>query len=140
MEKKRILIVDDDPEIRHTLKKRLEHHGFSCDSAASVEIALEKARTEALDLVLLDLGFPGVDGTAFMKTFTQNPPPHKKIPPILVLSCYSDKEIVNNVLSSGAVGFIAKPYDATELLSTIRLLTQTPVSNGPAPTGSEAPL
>jgi len=126
MEKKRILIVDDDPEIRHTLKKRLEHHGFSCENAASVEAALEKARTETLDLVLLDLGFPGVDGTAFLKNAFQNPSPHQKIPPILVLSCYSDKEIVNHVLQSGAVGFVTKPYDAKELVATIRLLTHAP--------------
>jgi len=121
---KRILIVDDDPEIRHNLQKRLEYHGFKCESASSVKSALKKTEELEIDLVLLDLGFPGLDGTAFLKTAFRDPHPHRKIPPVLVLSCYSDKELVDHVLESGAIGFIAKPYDAKELVDTIQCLTQ----------------
>jgi len=126
MKRKRILIVDDDPEINQTLKKRLEYNGFSCPSAASVEMALQKIEKGDFDLVVLDLGFPGVDGTAFLKNVEQHLSPKQKIPPILVLSCYNDKEVVEHVLQSGAVAFMAKPYDSAELLSTIRCLTQAP--------------
>lgn len=137
MEPKRILIVDDDVEILETIEKRLQHHGFSCDKADSVEAALKIAREQALDLVLLDLGFPGVDGTAFLKNAFQRMPPQRKIPPVLVLSCYSDKEIVDHVLQSGAVGFVAKPYDASELVTTIQLLTQSPTT-GPGEPSAQA--
>jgi len=126
VDRKRILIVDDDPEIYRTLKKRLEYNGFSCASATSVETALKKLDKESLDLILLDLGFPGLDGTAFLTSASQHFAPDKKIPPILVLSCYNDEEIVDHVLESGAVAFMAKPYDSKELLSTIRVLTQAP--------------
>ncbi len=131
MEPKRILIVDDDVEILETLEKRLQHHGFFCDKADSVEAALKIVGERTLDLVLLDLGFPGVDGTAFLKNAFRRMSPQRKIPPVLVLSCYSDKEIVDHVLQSGAVGFVAKPYDAAELVTTIQLLTQSPPA-GPA--------
>ena len=125
MQKKRILIVDDDPSILDTVEKRLEHHGFFCDKADSVEAALKIAQEQELDLVLLDLGFPGTDGTAFLKNAFQQVSAHKKIPPILVMSCYSDKEIVDHVLQSGAVGFVSKPYDAKALVETIQVLTQS---------------
>jgi DNA-binding response OmpR family regulator len=119
MDKKHILIVDDDPEIFHTLKKRLEFHGFNCTNASSVEKALEDLKEKKPDLVLLDLGFPGVDGTAFLKNARLHYSHEEDLPPILVLSCYNDPEIVDHVMEAGAKHYIPKPYDAAELVSTI---------------------
>ncbi len=120
MTEKKILIVDDDPDIQLTLKKRLESHGFSCASAASIDVALEQLETVRPDLVILDLGFHGANGTAFLQNAKFHLPPGEKVPPILVLSCFNDKDIVDYVLDYGAVGFIAKPYDPKALISTIQ--------------------
>lgn len=120
VEKKRILIVDDDPEIYHTLKKRLEYHGYDCVSARSVESAFVKLKEDRPDLVLLDLGFPGVDGTAFLQNASLHGSETGKVPPILVLSCYNDREIVDHVMEAGAAGYISKPYNAASLVETIR--------------------
>jgi len=120
MTKKKILIVDDDPEIFLTLRKRLEFHGFSCSSANSVENAFEKIRGERPDVVLLDLGFPGVDRTAFLRNASQHLPPEESVPPILVLSCFDDQEIVDHVMESGAAGYFSKPYDFRSLVSAIQ--------------------
>src|SRR4030095_4543522 len=120
MDAKKILIIDDDTHIQFTLRKRLTSKGFECTTAGSVANGLEKFRKSRPDLVLLDLGFPGPSGTAFLENVKEGLPSEAKIPPILVLSCYNDKEIVELVLNEGAVGFIAKPYDPNVLISTIQ--------------------
>lgn len=119
MSSKRILIVDDDPEIYRTLKKRLEFHGFICTSANTVENALDNLEEEKPDLVLLDLGFSGVDGTAFLNNAHLHFSNPEDAPPILVLSCFNDQEIIEHALESGAKGYMTKPYNAQELVSTI---------------------
>jgi len=118
--RKKILIVDDDPDIQATLKKRLNSQGFECSTANTISTGLKKLNDEAPDLVILDLGFPGPNGTAFLQNAKNYLPAERGIPPILVLSCYKDKEIVDLVLSEGAVGFVPKPYDSSALISTIR--------------------
>jgi Response regulators consisting of a CheY-like receiver domain and a winged-helix DNA-binding domain len=117
--KKRILIIDDDPEIFQTLKKRLEFHGFDCDSADSVEAGFERLKEMKPDLILLDLGFRGVDGTAFLKSAGSQLLENESMPPVLVLSCYKDQEIIDHVLANGAVGYIRKPYDPANLVTVV---------------------
>lgn len=125
MLQKRILIVDDDPDIQKTLKKRLESHGYQCSSAFNVDDALKQLHTEIPNLVILDLGFQGANGTAFLQNAKQHLPAGSKTPPILILSCYNDKDIVNYALDYGAVGFIAKPYDAKTLIATVNNYLET---------------
>lgn len=121
MNHKRILIVDDDPDLQSLLRKRLEHHGFQCSSAFTVESALEKLHAEKPHLVILDLGFKEVNGTAFLHIVHREWQAKQggEIPPIIVLSGYNEQGVVDYVLDQGAVGFLAKPVDPEVLLSTV---------------------
>ena len=121
MERKKILIVEDDEAMQVLLKKRLTFHGFECTGALTVESALKKIKALKPDLVLLDLGFKGTDGAAFLENFEQWLGAKKKeCPPIIVVSGYKDREIVEYVLSAGAVGFVGKPFEPSELVKAVR--------------------
>jgi two-component system chemotaxis response regulator CheY len=119
MPRKMILIVEDDRDLQELLRKRLESKGFDCESAYTVESALHRLKESPPDLVLLDLGFQDANGTVFLNNARQWLPEGREMPPIIVLSCFNDKEVVDFVLDQGASGFLAKPYDPTVLVSTI---------------------
>lgn len=115
------MIVEDDEAMQALLRKRLASHGFRCVSVFTVEAALEKIKEVKPDLVLLDLGFKKTDGTAFLENFEQwLGAKKKKLPPVVVISGFKDREIVEYVLNAGAVDFVAKPFEADDLVKTIR--------------------
>lgn len=119
IDKKRILIVDDDPDIQALLKKRLEFGGFACDSAFTIESALKKMGEENPNLVILDLGFSGADGTAFLKNVHQWLPKNHRAPSVIVLSGHHEQDIVEYVMDLGATAFLKKPFDPDVLLSMV---------------------
>jgi DNA-binding response OmpR family regulator len=125
MERKKILIIDDDPDILITLKKRLGTQGYECVTVDTVDGGLKQLRELIPDLVVLDLGFPGPNGTAFLENVRNYLPEGLNAPPILVLSCHNDRSVIDFVLSEGAAGFLSKPYDPAALTSTIRGLLET---------------
>lgn len=119
MGNKKILIVDDDPSVQFVVKKRLKKAGFECESALTVEDGLNQLKKWHPDLIILDLGFAGVDGADFLQSVKKWMPEGEKVPPIIVMSCYNEKDIVDYVIDMGAVDFIAKPYDPSDLVSTV---------------------
>ena len=119
MTQKKILIVDDDPSVQFVVNKRLKSANFECESAMTVEEGLEKLQTWQPDLVILDLGFAGVDGADFLQSVKSTKMAETKIPPIIVMSCYNEKDIINYVLDMGAAKFIAKPYDPSDLVAAV---------------------
>ncbi len=114
---KRVLIVEDDHDTRVFLKKRFESDHFECVCAESVEEGLKDLQTKKPNLVILDLGFRRANGTAFLQSAGEWTSPKGAIPPIIVLSGFSDPEIVDYVMAQGAAGFIPKPYDSNALMS-----------------------
>ena len=119
MTQKRILIVDDDPDILHFLKKELESLHYKCECSTSVEDALAMVKVLPPDLVLLDLGFHRAGGSAFIQNLKTWLGPDIKAPPVIVLSGHKDKEIIDYAMDLGAAGFIAKPYDVNNLVSMV---------------------
>ncbi|MBI4410903.1 MAG: response regulator [Deltaproteobacteria bacterium] len=119
MKKKRILIVDDDPDVQKLVKKRLQFHGFQCTCVAFAETALESLKKSKPNLIILDLGLKHADGTAFLKHAKDWIPEGEKIPPILILSGHKEQEVVDYCLENGASGFITKPIDTRALLSMV---------------------
>jgi two-component system KDP operon response regulator KdpE len=119
-ESKKVLIVDDDPGLQFVVGKRLKSAGFECGAALTVEEGLEMVRNWKPDLIVLDLGFVGADGADFLQSVREWTDEGQKTPPIIVLSCYNERDIVDYALDLGACGFVAKPYDATDLVSQIR--------------------
>jgi two-component system KDP operon response regulator KdpE len=111
----RVLIVDDEAGIRRFLRASLEAHGYSIDEASSGEEALQVVPAFRPDLILLDLGLPGVGGkqvTSCLREWTQTP--------IIILSVQDDESAKIAALDAGADDYLTKPFGAGELLARIR--------------------
>ena len=115
--RRKILIVDDEPDIVRALALRLKMAGYDLVTATDGAGALMTAVTEQPDLVLLDIGLPYGDGHFVAARLRSNPKTAHI--PILFLSARNAPDDLGDARSSGAVGFIAKPYDPEELLKRV---------------------
>jgi two-component system KDP operon response regulator KdpE len=118
MSASRILVVDDEPQIRRVMRTTLAAHGYAVEDARSGEEALEKLRAERYDLVLLDINMPGMGGVEACRTMRQ----HRQgsdlaIIMLTVRSTESDKV---DALDAGADDYVTKPFSTPELLARIR--------------------
>ena len=113
-----ILVVDDDPEILNLAQEALQSFGYRVIGAVSGEQALEVYRERGRDIgmILLDLNMPGMGGTQCLRQLLQIDPSSR----ILIASGYSANGQGRQALSSGARGFIGKPYQIRELLAKVR--------------------
>ncbi len=124
----RVLVVDDEPQIRRALTTNLRARGYDVDEAETGEQALELAARSHPDLVVLDLGLPGIDGVEVihgLRGWTQMP--------ILVLSAREDESAKVAALDAGADDYVTKPFGMDELLARVRaaLRRATPADEEP---------
>jgi len=119
MAKKKILIVDDDADLRAALNIRLRANGYEVAFAADALSAVAQARKLDPDLVLLDLGLPAGDGFVVMQRLSAIPA--LAVIPVIVLSARDKDANQNRVAMAGAAAFLQKPYDDAELLLEIKL-------------------
>jgi two-component system KDP operon response regulator KdpE len=110
----RILIVDDEPQIRRTLELNLSARGYQVDLAATGELGLAQVRHHP-DLVILDLGLPGMDGLEFVRSVRA----FSKVP-IVVLSAREAEAAKVAALDAGADDYVTKPFGMGELLARVR--------------------
>lgn len=111
----RVLVVDDEPQIRKALKVNLEARGFQVDLADSGEAALVAAADAHPDVVLLDLGLPGLDGMGViegLRGWTDVP--------IIVLSVRGEESDKVAALDAGADDYVSKPFGMGELMARMR--------------------
>ncbi|WP_094762872.1 response regulator transcription factor [Dethiosulfatibacter aminovorans] len=120
MNKKRILIVDDEENILELLKYNLEKNGFEVVPEDNGEDALEEMEREDFDLVILDLMLPGIDGLEVLKTIRG----HQRIKNIPVIMLTAKNEEIDTVLGleMGADDYIGKPFGVHELLARVKAL------------------
>src|SRR5690348_15952718 len=111
----RLLIVDDEPQIRRLLRNSLPPHGYDCIEAADAATALTAATKADPDIVLLDLGLPDGDGFAVIEAIRKS-----GLTPIIVLSARGDVEGKVRALELGADDYVTKPFDMTELLARLK--------------------
>lgn len=113
----RILVVDDDPEILSLLRRGLTYESYTVDTAASGVEALNRAREQEPDLVILDIMMPGMDGIEVASRLRK-----ASDVPILMLTARS--AIADKVagLGSGADDYLVKPFEFDELLARIKAL------------------
>jgi two-component system KDP operon response regulator KdpE len=111
----RVLIVDDEPQIRRTLELNLAARGFAVDQATSGEMALELAARVHPDLVIVDLGLPGIDGIDVVRQLRT----WGRVP-ILVLSARDSEASKVAALDAGADDYVTKPFGINELLARVR--------------------
>ena len=111
----RVLVVDDEPQIRRALATNLEIRGYEVDLAATGEDALRMAGERRPDVVVLDLGLPGIDGLQVitgLRGWTDVP--------IIVLSVRESEAAKVAALDAGADDYVTKPFGIGELLARVR--------------------
>jgi two-component system response regulator MprA len=112
----RLLIVDDDPELRHFLRTELEIEGYSCQEAATGQQALGLIRGESWDLLLLDWTLPDFNGVEICRRLRAS----DDHTPVLMLTARDDVRERVEALDAGADDYLTKPFSIEELLARVR--------------------
>ena len=125
----RILVVDDEPQIRHSLQTNLENRNYAVTTVASGEEALEAIVRQKPDVVIVDLVLPAMDGIELTRRIREQSPV-----PIIVLSAIGDERKKVEALESGADDYVTKPFGLEELVARIKsALRRTIMSSGTEP-------
>lgn len=112
----RVLVVDDEPQIRRALRVALRANGYDVAEAETGEAALDAVASHPPELVILDLGLPDLDGfevTRRLREWTHLP--------IIVLSAHGDDQAKVRALDEGADDYVTKPFSVPELLARMRV-------------------
>ena len=115
--KARILVIDDELEIIRALQRGLVAHGYEVLTAHSGEEALEVIDEQHPDLLLLDLGLPGMSGLEVCKRVRAQ----SHLPPIIIISVRSRESEKVRALDMGADDYVSKPFGMKEVLARIRV-------------------
>jgi len=113
----RILIVEDDPDIRLSLLMLLEFQGYECNEAEHGQMALSLLETHEFDLIITDYHMPCMDGLSLIRFLTSGKCDEQM--PILLFSCSLDESIARQAMEAGAYAVLPKPYDQKELLLVV---------------------
>ena len=110
---KKILIIDDEPEICKMVTEFLFDAGYSASYALNGPDGLAKIKKDSPSLVLLDIGMPGMDGLEVMRLI------HEQFPalPVVVLTGHRDTETVKKMIELGASEYLTKPINPETLLN-----------------------
>jgi DNA-binding response OmpR family regulator len=119
---KKILVVDDEPNIVTLLASRLRNSGYDVVSALGGESGLNKAITEKPDLILLDIMMRGLNGFEVCKRLKEND--ETKDIPVIILTALAEEKDLSKGLEEGANCFITKPFSAVDLLREIKTAMQ----------------
>ena len=127
-----ILIVEDDEDIRELIRYNLAKEGYNPVCVTSGEDALATARTEQLDLVILDLMLPGVDGFDVCKSLRANEST-REIPIIMLTARAGEADIISG-LEMGADDYLTKPFSPRILIARIRAVLRRKAAVPPGDT------
>lgn len=115
----KIMLVDDEPQMRRVLRSSLVAHGYEVIEARSGEEALQNLGTKGCDFVLLDMNLPGLDGIKTcraIRAFSETP--------IIVVSIRGSERDKVSALEAGADDYVTKPFGVQELLARIHAVTR----------------
>jgi two-component system KDP operon response regulator KdpE len=130
MANKKILIVDDDPDVRQAMHIRLKANSYDTCFASDALNSLAEARKQLPDLIILDLGLPGGDGYVVMERLKRHPA--LSVIPIIVVSARDARGNHDRVIAAGAQVYLQKPVSNAELLAIIRQTLGEPEQPGDA--------
>ena len=111
----RVLVVDDDPTIRRTLRINLRARGYDVEEVGSGADALATLRDAAPDIVILDLGLPDLDGVEVLRRIRSG-----SAVPVVVLSARQQSDDKVEALDEGADDYVTKPFGMDELMARVR--------------------
>jgi len=114
--KTRILIVEDDENIRKTMKNILQQRGYETDTAKTGQEAEQKAKAKIYNLALLDIKLPDMEGTQLLAKLHENTPKMVKI----MVTGYPSLENAMEALNQGANAYVTKPVKPAKLLALIK--------------------
>jgi len=120
---KTILVVDDSGTVRQQVSMALKQAGFAIVEAADGEEALAALEANRIDMVVCDVNMPVLNGLEMVEKVKQRPE-HKALP-ILMLTTEGQPSMIKRAKQAGAVGWIVKPFDATQLVQTAKHLTKS---------------
>jgi len=129
MSNKKILIVDDDPDVRKGMYVRLKANHYDTFFAADALSAISEARKNQPDLIILDLGLPAGDGFVVLERLRANT--YFSVIPVIVVTARDANTNRARALKAGAKAFLQKPVDNAELLSAIRRALAEPAQSQP---------
>lgn len=115
---KYILVVDDDPDIRQFIKTILAAQNCTVSEESEGRDLLRRVSEMQVDLILLDINMPGLDGIATLKTMRENVNMDREVPTIIMTAHGGRKDVVR-AISAGAVDFIVKPFTPEILLEKL---------------------
>ncbi len=110
----RILIVDDEEEIRSVLKEHLEFHGYKCAEAANGKEALEILQKEPVPVVISDVRMPVLDGIELLERSRQLPKP----PVVILMTAYTNLTF-EKAREKGAFALLSKPFSMNQILESV---------------------
>ncbi|MGH2828781.1 MAG: response regulator, partial [Actinomycetota bacterium] len=111
----RLLIAEDEAIIRLDLKEMLEEEGYEVvGEAADGEAAVRLARENDPDLVIMDVKMPGMDGLAAAEKIVA-----EQLSAVLILTAFSQRDLVQRAAEAGAMGYLVKPFQKTDLMPAI---------------------
>ena len=121
----RVLVVDDDPQIRRAVREAIAREGIEVETAADGEEALRRAVETEFSLVITDLSMPNLDGLELVRALRG----HSTVP-ILVLTVRSEEREKVRLLDAGADDYVVKPFGVGELLARARALLRRTAAAG----------
>ena len=117
MSVRRVVLAEDEALIRLDLREMLEEEGYEVvGEAGDGETAVIMARDLRPDLVVMDIKMPGVDGLTAAERITES-----RLAPVLILTAFSQKDLVERAAQAGAMGYLVKPFQKTDVVPAIEL-------------------
>ena len=129
MAKEKILVVDDEEDILELVRHHLVRDGYQVICAETGELALEKAKTDTLNLIVLDLMLPGMDGLEITRALKNSS--KTKMIPIVMLTAKGEEADVVTGLELGADDYVTKPFSPRVLTARIRAVLRRQVREIP---------
>ena len=122
-----VLVVDDERNIRLTLSMALEALNIPVDTAENGEEALQKLAEKSFQLMLLDLKLPDIDGLEVLRQVVDKHSATK----VIIITAYGSVEVAVEAMKRGAIDFLQKPFQPTEVRDMVRRLLQAPPEDEP---------
>ncbi|HEX7941172.1 MAG TPA: response regulator, partial [Gemmatimonadaceae bacterium] len=132
----RVLVVEDEANIRELVCLHLRHEGYECEGVAEGRTALARAQEQTFDLLVLDLMLPGLDGLSLCRA-VRNGKVNADVPILMLTAKLEESDKVVG-LESGADDYLTKPFGVRELVARARALLRRPRHGAPPPAAAPA--